>query len=129
MTLDNETLLGSYLAHIQANVRELTSLDFERAYHPDNNAQPIPMSPARVAMRDEWELLRKQLGELLQLSLKPFGQLVESGACYTDPSEPRCWRWNMGAIKKLADKRRRKHPEFNMMRSWDYEAKRRLPAG
>lgn len=130
MKLDNETLLGSYLAHLHSKIRDMAKLDFERASHPDAVGQPpLPMSESRKAIMVSWEDLRKMLGDMLELRLKPFSELAQSGPCHTHASEhvegPRCMRYNFAKLKKMADKHRRKHPEFTLLKSWDLEAKKR----
>lgn len=130
MTLDNETLLGSYLAHLHANVRRLVGLDFARANHPDTVVRPPPpVSESRREIMEEWEKLRAMLWDLVQLKLKSFGELAQRGPYHLHTNEgvegPRCLRYNFAKLKKMADKHRRKHPEFALLKSWDLEAKKR----
>lgn len=129
MTLYNETLLGSYLAHTQANIRRLARLDFELANHPDSAGKDVGMSDARKEMREDWDKLASQCWKLLELKLKPFNELAGKGSYHRHANEgaegPRCLRWNFGKLKKMADKYRRKEPEFTMLKSWDLEAKKR----
>lgn len=125
MELYNETLLGSYLAHIQANVRRLAALDFERAHHPDNI--PATMSEVRREMMELWETLSRQLFELLCLKLKPFLELAGPGPFHSHVNEEqgmRVLRWNLGKLKKMADRHRRKNPGFTLLESWDYQARK-----
>ena len=127
MTLDNETLLGSYLAHIHSVVRRMSQLDFEKAQHPDYKGEE-PVSESRKETMRMWESLRSQLGELLELRLKPFHDLAGPGSFHTHGNVvegPRCLRWNFAKLKKLADKHRRKNPDFKLLKGWDLEAKRR----
>lgn len=128
MTLDNETLLGSYLAHLHAKIRNMVRLDFERANHPETIGRPPPpMSESRKAIMEEWEKLRSMLWELLQLKLKSFGELAQPGPCHLHANEaegsPRCMRYNFAKLKKMADKHRLKHPEFTLLKSWDLEVR------
>ena len=128
MELDNETLLGAYLAHLQSLARQLARLDFARAHH-ENAEGPRGLSTTRRELMETWEKLREQLLELVGLPLKSFGQLTEPGAFHTEPDVlfgNRLLRWNFGKLKKMADRHRRQHPEFTMLKSWDYEARKRI---
>jgi hypothetical protein len=113
MTLDNDTTLASYLTHIQANVRRLARLDFERQHHQDFKPGD-EMHPERKGMMELWETLRLQLMELLGLQLKPFSELAAPGPYHAERVDtvqgPRCLHWNFGKLKKMADKHRRKTP-------------------
>lgn len=130
MKLDNETLLGSYLAHLHSNVRNMAKLEFERANHPDAIGRPPPpVTEHRKAIMEEWDKLRTMLWDLLELKLKSFGELAQNGPCHLHTNEgvegPRCLRYNFAKLKKMADKHRRKHPEFTLLGSWDLEARKR----
>lgn len=78
----------------------------------------------------QWEDLRKMLYELLSLQLKPFGELAAPGPYHKHEQEavsgPACARYTMAKVKRLADRHRRHHPEFSLLKSWDLKAKRRL---
>ena len=124
MKLDNETLLGSYLSHLHGNVRQLAQLDFQYAHHPDVQDGGPPVSETRRRLMDCWEELREALHELLQLQLKPFNQLTEPGPCHTGVV-PYSWRYNFAMLKRMADKHRRKNPDFTFLQSWDLVARKR----
>lgn len=123
--LYNHTLLRGYLARVQANVRQLAALNFERMMHPANKEGAL-LSPAAENMRKEWDKLSADLVIVVgpEAALKPFNQLADPGSfsqqtqiASTDP-----FRITMKALKLLADKARRTHPDVTLMKSWDIEA-------
>lgn len=134
MTLDNDTLLGSFLAHMHSQVRRLAGLDFEKANHPDSRRCPAPVKyechaqrETRLVMEEQWHIIRNDLREVLGLDLKPFNELARPGPCYRGclPSLKDPMRLTFRQLKKQMDKARRKNPELKMLRSWDLKAKER----
>lgn len=131
--LHNNTLLGGILCHLQSQVRERGRLIMEAADHPDltpEQAAELLNRPAAKAIRDEWEVLRRDLWKVLNLQLKPFNELVAAGGpvagnhgpCGRDPL-----RTTMRQLKHLADKARLKDPTITLMKSWDLNSLNHQP--
>lgn len=124
--LYNHTLLRGYLARLQANIRELAALYFERMAHPANK-DGSAMSPTAENMRKEWDKLSADLVIVIgpEAALKPFNQLADPGSFsqMTQISSMDPFRITMKALKLLADKARRTHPEVTLLKSWDVEAR------
>lgn len=125
MTLDNNTLLRGFLAHLQSNVRKMAALDFERDHHPDSKRLKAP-SKTRTDMQACWEDLSRDLVLVLGpgAALVPFGALAHAGTFAANlTSGEDVFRITFKALKKLADKARRRHPEITLLQSWDIKAR------
>lgn len=123
--LTNDTLLRSYLAHVQSNVRELAALRLEREAHPDTAGKPYE-STLMKAMCTEWENLRRDLVKVVgpEADLKPFGELAAQGTFHPTPAggqDP--FRINFRTLKKMADKARLKDDTITLLKSWDVKAR------
>ena len=118
MILTNETKMVDYIHHVQSKIRQLADLEFERRNHPDSKNTPPP--PAEVELREHWEKLRSGLMSVLGISIRPFGEATKPGSVIAacNPPEPDFHGLTMGALKKLADKARRKDPTITLMKSW-----------
>lgn len=125
MVLYNDTLLRSFLAHLQSNARQMAALMLERSGHTD---EPY-VSPAQREIRDCWESLRRDLIIVLgpEAQLKPFTALAHPGSFSesTTGKDTDCFRITLKALKLLADKARRSHPEVTLLKSWNIAAKER----
>ena len=79
-------------------------------------------------MRETWELLSRQLVELIgpEAELKPFSELGRPGTFARNPeTDPDPFRITFKALKKKADKHRLKNPDFTLLASYDVEASAR----
>jgi hypothetical protein len=123
--LHNNTVLRGFLAHMQSQAREQAALYFEREQHPDAANFKRFESAAATQIRENWESLSRDLVIVIgpEAQLKPYNQLAHPGTFsvlegkdYADP-----FRITMKALKLLADKARRKHPEVTLLKSWNIE--------
>lgn len=123
MTLDNETVLRGFLSHLQAKVRQLADLHFERNNHPDAEE----LRKANPEMAEAWAVLMRDIPKVLgvEASLKHFHELTAPGGFEAvDLSSCRDpFRVRMGVLKKMADKARRKDPAITLLKSWNFDAK------
>jgi len=129
MELHNDTLLRGFLSHLQSNAREMAALRFEYASHQDaRSAKPLD-NTRNDAIREKWETLSRDLVRVIgpAAALKPYGRLVEAGsfACQDQHLGRDPFRITLKALKKLADKARRRHPDIALLKSWDITAKER----
>ena len=133
MTLTNDTLLRGYLAHMKSEVRSLFVLYGERtarsAEDPDGYANWLITHQESVKqLQEQWDILRRDVGKVLEVRLVPFSQLADAqfvtgdtdpGASGRDPL-----RITFAALKRKADKARRKDPTITLLKSWDIEARK-----
>lgn len=123
MRLHNGTLLRGYLAHIQALVRTLAALSFERNAHPDAET----LRKLNPQLREEWEQMDRDLKIVLgvEAELVPFHQLATRGGTFHTQNHGSCrdpFRITFKALKLKADRARWKHPEVKLLLKWDSNA-------
>lgn len=122
-TLDNDTLLGSFLAHIQANVRHMAALQMVRDAHPDADGVQ-DKSVLYGQMRELWNTIRKDIGKVYGLTLIPFNELALRGEKFYIgdlDGGPNPLRKTIKVVKHDMDKARRKDPSIKLLALWDIQ--------
>ncbi len=116
MELYNDTLLRGYLAHLQAKVRHLARLHFERNNHPGATELLKP----NPELQETWEILARDLMKVLGVAIHPFHRLAGEGSFHSEGviagRDP--FRITFKALKKKADKARRGDPSITLLKSW-----------